>query len=85
MQKLIVFLKNELSYKLLPPAAVNSLTQKGVKIFAIGVGKATVSELKKLAFTGEKSNTKDVFYADNYADAKRFTSTLVSLICKNVE
>lgn len=67
------------------PAAVNSLTQKGVKIFAIGVGKATVSELKKLAFTGEKSNTKDVFYADNYADAKRFTSTLVSLICKNVE
>lgn len=67
------------------PAAVNSLTQKGVKIFAIGVGKATVTELKKLAFTGEHSNTKDVFYADNYADAKRFTSTLVSLICKNVE
>jgi len=67
------------------PAAVNQLTSKGVKIFAIGVGKATVTELKKLAFTGEKSNTKDVFYADNYADAKRFTDTLVSLICKNVE
>ena len=66
-------------------AAVNQLTSKGVKIFAIGVGKATVTELKKLAFTGEKSNTKDVFYADNYADAKRFTDTLVSLICKNVE
>jgi len=66
------------------PAAVNQLTSKGVKIFAIGVGKATRSELNKLAFTGEHSNTKDVFYADNYADAKRFTDTLVSLICKNV-
>merc|ERR1711981_208749 len=67
------------------PAAVDQLTGKGVKIFAIGVGKATRSELKKLAFTGEHSNTKEVFYADNYADAKRFTNTLVSLICKNVE
>jgi uncharacterized protein YegL len=67
------------------PAAVNALTEKGVKIFAVGVGKATRTELKKLAFTGEHSNTKEVFYADNYADAKRFTNTLVSLICKNVE
>jgi len=66
------------------PAAVEQLKGKEVKIFAIGVGKATVTELKKLAYTGEKSNTKDVFYADNYKDAKRFTDTLVSLICKNV-
>jgi len=66
------------------PAAVEQLKDKEVKIFAIGVGKATVTELKKLAYTGEKSNTKDVFYADNYKDAKRFTDTLVSLICKNV-
>ena len=65
-------------------AAVEQLKGKEVKIFAIGVGKATVTELKKLAYTGEKSNTKDVFYADNYKDAKRFTDTLVSLICKNV-
>merc|ERR1712226_973872 len=67
------------------PAAVDQLTGKGVKIFAIGVGKATRSELNKLAFTGTHSNTKDVFYADDYASAKRFTDTLVSLICKNVE
>merc|ERR1739848_422716 len=67
------------------PAAVDQLTSKGVKIFAIGVGKATRSELNKLAFTGTHSNTKDVFYADDYASAKRFTDTLVSLICKNVE
>jgi uncharacterized protein YegL len=67
------------------PAAVSKLTSKDVKIFAIGVGDATVSELKKLAFTGEKSNTKDVFYADDYQSAKKFTDTLVTLICKNVE
>merc|ERR1712226_1509297 len=67
------------------PAAVKQLTSKGVQIFAVGVGDATRSELNKLAFTGTHSNTKDVFYADDYASAKRFTDTLVSLICKNVE
>jgi len=67
------------------PKAVSKLTAKNVKIFAIGVGDATVTELKKLAFTGEKSNTKDVFYADDYQSAKKFTDTLVNLICKNVD
>jgi len=65
------------------PAAVKQLTSKGVQIFAVGVGDATRSELNKLAFTGEKSNVKSVYYADNYESAKRFTSTLVKLICKN--
>jgi len=67
------------------PAAVKQLTSKGVQIFAVGVGDATRSELNKLAFTGEKSNVKSVYYADNYESAKRFTSTLVKLICKNSE
>merc|ERR1712226_866698 len=67
------------------PAAVKQLTSKGVQIFAVGVGDATRRELNKLAFTGEKSNAKSVYYADNYESAKRFTSTLVKLICKNSE
>lgn len=60
------------------PAAVSQLASKGVKIFAIGVGKATRPELGKLC------DCDDAFYADNYSDAKQFTDKLVSLICKNV-
>lgn len=66
------------------PAAVKKLIKSGVKIFAVGVGDATVPELKKLAYTGPKSNSKDVFYADNYQSAKRFVKQLVNLICDNV-
>lgn len=66
------------------PKAVLNLVKSKVKIFAVGVGDATVPELKKLAYTGPKSNTKDVFYADNYQSAKRFVKQLVKLICENV-
>merc|ERR1719219_368667 len=66
------------------PDAVKKLTKSKVKIFAVGVGDATVPELKKLAYTGPRSNTKDVFYADNYQSAKRFVAQLVKLICENV-
>jgi uncharacterized protein YegL len=66
------------------PKAVKQLVKSKVKIFAVGVGDATVPELKKLAYTGPKSNAKDVFYADNYQSAKRFVQQLVKLICDNV-
>lgn len=64
------------------PDAVDSLKEFDSKIFAIGVGDATTSELKKLAWTGEKSNTKDVFYADNYAEASKFLNMIVKVICQ---
>lgn len=63
------------------PAAVDELKAFDVKIFAVGVGDATTPELKKLAWTGEKSNTKDVFYADNYNDAQKFENLIVKVIC----
>lgn len=66
------------------PAAVETLGASGVKIFAVGVGDATVPELKKLAYTGDRSSDKDFYYADDYESAKQFTDTLVKLICKNV-
>ena len=64
------------------PAAVDELKAYKVKIFAVGVGDATTPELKKLAWTGEKSNTKDVFYADNYDQAKKFENLIVKVICQ---
>jgi len=66
------------------PAAVKKLASADVKIFAVGVGDATVPELKKLGHTGNKSDDKDFFYADDYESAKSFTDTLVKLVCKNV-
>merc|ERR1712066_442836 len=66
------------------PAAVKQLASAQVKIFAVGVGDATVPELKKLGHTGNKSDDKDFFYADDYESAKSFTDTLVKLVCKNV-
>jgi len=66
------------------PAAVKQLAKSGVKIFAVGVGDATVPELKKLGYSGEKSTDTDFYYADDYESAKAFTDVLVKLICKNV-
>lgn len=64
------------------PQAVDELKEYKVKIFAVGVGDATTPELKKLAWTGEKSNTKDVFYADNYEHAQKFENLIVKVICQ---
>jgi len=65
------------------PAAVESLKEFGTKIFAIGVGDATRPELDKLAWVGDKSNDKAVFYADRYDGALAFQNEIVQTICKN--
>jgi len=64
------------------PAAVDALKVFDAKIFAIGVGDATVTELKRLAWTGEKSDQKEYFYADDYEQAKKFRKKLVQQICE---
>lgn len=63
------------------PAAVDALKPFDVKIYAIGVGDATVSELKKIGWTGEKSDKKDVWYAEDYRGAQKFLNMLVESIC----
>jgi len=62
--------------------AVTALKPFDVKIFAIGVGDATVPELKRLAWTGPKSNARDYIYADDYAQAQQFKHMIVKQICE---
>ena len=60
------------------PQVVSDLKSLGVKIYAVGVGDATLSELERIA-----SSKSDVFYADRYDGAKKFITTLAKSVCRD--
>lgn len=57
---------------------MKTLREHNTKLFAIGIGKASVSELQEI---GDKPFAKHVFYADEYHQVEQFQSNLVRYIC----
>ncbi|XP_056236933.1 collagen alpha-6(VI) chain-like [Seriola aureovittata] len=63
-------------------APAQRLRDKGVIVFAIGVGEANVPELESIAVLSPKDF---VFTIDNYQALARLKETLLSTVCKSVE
>jgi collagen type VI alpha len=66
------------------PAAAQSLRDKGVRIFAIGVGDATEAELKEIASTPYEDHVIFISGAD-YSAVGQLRGYLENIVCREVE